>query len=300
MSCSFNKLVKKTISCLLIPALLIILNKKSFSQFENTDVGARATGLNGAFTSLSDNSLAVYYNPSGLGQMKYREFSFYYSPAPYALTELSTATLTYSEPFSFGTFGLGIKTYGYDLYRETGVTVSYGNSFKKKIFYGLNLNYYNLKIKNYGSDFTFGIDAGAMAYITNFLKWGFFARNITNAKIGQSKEKLAQVYRTGFTIQPRSDINFILELEKDVRYNLSLRAGFEYSIIDFVDLRAGVGSEPTAFSGGIGFYYSLFQIDYALNHTQDLGFTHQVTFSVNFGGLKGKKESREQLKKAFE
>ncbi len=49
-----------------------------FAQFENTDIGARAIGLNGAFTSQSNNSLAIFYNPSGLGQMKYREVSVFY------------------------------------------------------------------------------------------------------------------------------------------------------------------------------------------------------------------------------
>ena len=52
---------------------LLLCFKSSIAQFENSDIGARAAGLNGAFTSLSDNSLAIFYNPSGLGQMKYRE-----------------------------------------------------------------------------------------------------------------------------------------------------------------------------------------------------------------------------------
>lgn len=290
---------KKILRKILLIFILTLISGGANAQFEFTDLGARAVGLSGAYTSLANNSLAVFYNPSGLGQVKYRELSFFYSPAPFGLTELSTAALTYSEPFKFGTMGLGVKTYGYDLYREISVSLSYGGNYRNKIFYGANLNYFNLNIKNYNSASSFGADVGLMAYITKYLKWGFFGKNISGSTIGTSKEKIAQVYRTGFTLQPRDQLYFILEAEKDVRYPLSIRAGLEYSITDNVDMRAGVGNEPATFSGGISLSYGLFQMDYALYNTRDLGLTHQGTITVNFGGLQGKKESREQLRKAF-
>jgi hypothetical protein len=286
----------------ILPLILIsfLCIKVSYAQFENTDIGARAVALNGAFTSLSNNSQAIFYNPSGLGQIKYREFSAFYSPAPFGLSELKTGALTYAEPFQFGVLGVGAKTYGFDLYRETNIILSYGNRFKGKIFYGFNVNYYNINIQNYNSATSFGLDIGTMAYITEFLRWGFFAKNITGSTIGESKEKIVQVYRTGFTVQPGKDINFLLEIEKDVKHPISVSAGLEYSFYDFLDLRAGVGSEPTSFSGGIGLNYNMFQLDYALYNSLDLGITHQGTISINFGGEKDRREAREQLRKAFE
>ena len=82
----------KMIKITLVISLFIV--KSSFSQFENTDVGARAIGLNGAFTSLSNNSLAIFYNPSGLGQLKYRELSAFYGPSQYGVNEISSAALS--------------------------------------------------------------------------------------------------------------------------------------------------------------------------------------------------------------
>lgn len=280
--------------------ILILWAVNLSAQFENTDVGARPTALGGAFTSLSDNSLAIFYNPAGLGQVKYREFAAFYSPAPFGLTDLSTASLSYSEPLSFGTIGAAFKTYGFELYRENNFIVSYGNSYKKKIFYGANLNVYNLHIQNYNNATAFGIDIGAMAYIAKFLQWGFLGKNITGTKIGESKEKIAQVYRSGFTFQPEDKLRFIAEIEKDVKYPLSVRGGLEYSVIDFLDLRFGVGSQPTIFSAGVGINYDIFSFDYSFTKSEDLGFTHLGTISVNFGGIKGKKEARERLNKAFD
>jgi hypothetical protein len=279
--------------------LMVFALKQGNAQFENIDLGARAVALNGAFTSLSNNSLAIFYNPAGLGQMKYRDFSVFYNPAPFGLSDLSTAAFTYAEPLKYGVLGAGLRTYGFDLYKETSIMLSYGNGYKNKLFYGANLNFYHLNIQNYGSASSFGLDIGTMAYINKYLRWGFFGKNVTGSTIGESKEKIAQVYRTGLNYKPLNEVGLMLEIEKDVKYPVSVRAGFEYSLLDYVDLRAGVGNEPTTFTGGIGFNYSIFQLDYALYNSQDLGITHQGSITVNFGGSNARKESREQLKKAF-
>lgn len=271
--------------------------KVSFAQFEFTNIGARAAALNGAYTSVSDNSLAVFYNPSGLAQIKFREVSFFYSPAPYGISELSTAALSYAEPTGIGTFGVGIKSYGFDLYKEITGLVSYGNHYKNRVFYGLSFNFYHLNIKNYNSATSFGIDIGAMAKVTDFIKWGFFAKNLSGSKIGQSKERIAQIFKSGFTVQPRKDLKFMLETEKDVKYPFSFMGAFEFSIFipnsvanlpGRIDMRAGVGSEPTTFSAGLGLSFSLIQVDYAFSKHSDLGFTHQGTISINFGGVEVK------------
>ncbi len=57
----YFEIMIKMIKLTLVISIFAI--KSSNAQFENTDIGARAIGLNGAFTSLSNNSLAVFYNP---------------------------------------------------------------------------------------------------------------------------------------------------------------------------------------------------------------------------------------------
>lgn len=282
-----------------IIVFVLVSFRISYSQFELIDIGAKPISLGGAFTSLANNSNAVYYNPAGISQLPFREVSFFYSPAPFGLKELANGSVNYVEPTKYGAFGLSAKTYGFELYKEITATVTYANNYKGKIFYGTNINYYNLKIQNYGSASTFGIDIGVMAYITDYLRWGFTAYNLNRPSIGTQKDKLPQVYRTGISVQPRNDLNFVLDIEKDTRYTASVKAGVEYTLYNMIDLRAGIGTEPTRFSGGIGIYYSLFEIDYGFYNHQDLGLTHQGTITINFGGEKGRKMIRESLKNAF-
>ncbi|MBN8586138.1 MAG: hypothetical protein J0M37_13690 [Ignavibacteria bacterium] len=287
------------ISLKIIIVLLLVSFRVNFAQFELLDVGAKPIALGGAFTSLANNSNAVYYNPAGLSQMPFREVSIFYSPAPFGLKELANGSVNFVEPTKFGAFGLSAKTYGFELYKEITVTASYSNNYKKKIYYGANVNFYNLKIQNYGSASTFGVDIGGLAYLTDFLRWGFAAFNLNRPKIGTQDDKLPQVYRTGISVQPRNELNFMLDVEKDTRYTTSVKAGIEYSLYDMIDLRAGIGTEPTKFSAGVGLYYSIFEIDYGFYNHQDLGLTHQGTITVNFGGEKTRKIIRNSLKDAF-
>jgi hypothetical protein len=287
------------IRTIVVIAIFLLSFRITYSQFELLDIGAKPISLGGAFTSLANNSNAVYYNPAGISQLPFREVSFFYSPAPFGLKELANGSVNYVEPTKFGTFGLSAKTYGFELYKEITATLTYANNYNRKIYYGANINYYNLKIQNYGSASTLGIDIGAMAYLTDFLRWGFTAFNLNRPSIGTQKDKLPQVYRTGISVQPRTDLNFVLDVEKDTRYTASVKAGIEYTLYDMIDLRAGIGTEPTKFSGGVGFCYSLFEIDYGFYNHQDLGLTHQGTITINFGGAKGRKMIKESLKNAF-
>lgn len=284
---------------LIIIVILIVSFRFNYAQFELLDLGAKPIAIGGAFTSLANNSNAVYYNPAGISQLPFREVSIFYSPAPYGLKELANGSVNFVEPTKFGAFGLSAKTYGFELYKELTVTATYANNYKKKIYYGFNINYYNLKIQNYGSASTFGVDVGALAYLTDFLRWGFTAFNLNRPKIGTQDDKLPQVYRTGLSVQPRTDLNIALDIEKDTRFPVSIKAGIEYSLYDLVDLRAGIGTEPSKFSGGIGLHYSLFEIDYGFYNHQDLGLTHQGTITINFGGEKGRKMIKSSLKDAF-
>jgi len=272
----------------------------SFSQFEFVDIGAKPVSLGGAFTSLANNSDAIFYNPAGISQLMFRELSVFYSPAPFGLKDLAYGTASYVEPTKFGSIGVAGKTYGFELYREVTATLNYANNYKGRIRYGANFNYYHLSIKNYGSASTLGIDVGMLAHLTDYLKWGFAAFNLSRAKIGQSKEKLPQVYRAGFTFQMRKDLLLTAEIEKDTRYTTSFKSGVEYSLLDMIDLRAGVSSEPTRFSAGVSFKYSLFEIEYAFYNHQDLGLTHQGSVGINFGGSEGRRKIKEQTYGLFD
>jgi len=103
------------------------------------------------------------------------------------------------------------------------------------------------------------------------------------AVLGSSKEKLPQIFSTGFVYRPIEKFSICADYQKELRYDASPRFGFEYWMIEEVAVRGGVSNEPSLFTGGFGVRYLLFQVDYAFSSHQELGGTHQVSISIRWG-----------------
>ena len=59
-------------------SIFFIFMAKLHASFEDTNTGARAAAMGGAFTAIADDVYAVYYNPAGLYQLGRKEFSASY------------------------------------------------------------------------------------------------------------------------------------------------------------------------------------------------------------------------------
>ncbi len=265
---------------------MLMLNVPAFAGGEKLDIGARAIALGGAFTGLANSSTTLFYNPAGAMLVPFREVSFFYA-RPYGLQELDYLTFSYLEPAllprQYGAVGISAKRYGFELYNETMFGLTYASSFEKKFLYGITVNYQHTFIKNYGSAGTMGIDIGVLGLITESLTLGFAAHNLNAPRIGVSREELAQTYALGLSYKALSNFLIALDLEKDVRFPLSIKSGFEYRPVMAFSIRVGFSTEPSRFTGGFGVHYALLDIDYAFATHRDLGMTNQLSVSLRFG-----------------
>jgi hypothetical protein len=263
----------------------LLISGTARAGFERREQGARPVGMGGAFMGIADNAWAAVFNPAGLAQVRSGEVSAFYSPQPFGLQELSLASFAFVQSTSLGSLGLSGNRFGFELYRELSGTISYANSYKENFSFGINITYNSLTIKNYGSASAIGVDVGLLATITPGFRWGFFATNVNAPTIGQAREKLPQMYASGLAYSPVQNLLVALDVVKDVRYPTVIKGGIEYRLVDVVNLRAGVGSNPTKFSSGIGIHYSLVSFDYAVTTHQELGLSHQFSVSVLFSAL---------------
>jgi len=259
--------------------LVLLLAQNCPGGFERTEMGARASAFGNAYVGLADDVWAIFYNSGGLARIKSYQVSFFYSPQPFGLSELSNGSVAAAAPFNFGSLGFALRKYGFELYRELTGTLSYANTFKG-VHLGININYNSVTIKNYGSAGTVGIDAGLIVPVIQNFQWGIFIKNLNSPTIGISKEKLPQSFTTGVAYLPISNFTLLLDMEKEINFDLAGRFGFEYWLIDAVALRGGVSDVPTQFSGGVGIRYSLFQVDYAFTTHQELGSTHCFSITI--------------------
>jgi hypothetical protein len=259
--------------------LSFILIQSAIGGFERTETGARAAGFGNAYIALAGEVSGVSYNPSGIARLQRGQVSCYYSPQPFGLSELAVASISAAIPLSVGTVGLSARRYGFELYREVSVTATYARIIADSYF-GFNLHYDAVHIKNYGTAGTVGVDVGLIVPLMKKLHWGLAVRNINSPTIGTRKENLPRVFTSGVAYFPVPDLTLLLDIQKELSFAPSTRFGFEYWILNSIAIRSGVTEKPTQFSAGLGLKYQFIQFDYAVAMHQELGWTHSISLTI--------------------
>ena len=262
---------------------IIIICWLTLSAYSQYNPGAKQISLSNSDVALSSDVFALFNNPAGLSQMNWREVGVYYSPAPFGLTELANGFVAYHEPTSIGSFGIGGMSYGFDLYRESKLSLAYSYNYLNKFFAGLTINYQTLSIQNYGNDGALFFNIGGLAYLSNVLRLGFAIQNINRATYGDKDDQIPMIFNTGFSYDVVDELTINFAVEKDIKYKASFQFGINYDLIEYFSLRTGFSNEPSKFSAGIGINYSMFSLDYAMFTHNDLGLTHQAGIIISFG-----------------
>lgn len=265
--------------------LLLMMTAEAKASFD-TRKGARALGMGGAFVAHAGNGDAVYYNPAGLWQLDCFHGRLFYS-SPYNMTELTTLTANVTYPTVYGNGTVNFETYGYDLYRETIFGIAYSQAYRKKLVYGILLNYYHLYIKDGGTAGTMGLDGGLLVKPHDDWTLGAYFRNINRPKI--ARETLPMVLAGGVSYEGLPQLRINLDVHKDIRFPAEVRMGLEYEIFKQLALRTGFSTEPSRFSAGFGFDFSAGVMDYAFYTTPNLGISHAVSLSLYLNRQPNKK-----------
>jgi len=259
--------------------LLIVWTVIASASSENNGRGAKAIALGNAFVAVADNPWAVAYNPAGLTQLTTFQGSVFFVPRQFDLPELKTAAVAAAYPFTFASCGVSLEQFGFDLYRETSVTVAAGRTIDWGVSAGISLNLQRISIERYGSTQCVTIDVGLLASALDNVTLGFALKNVAAAKIGANGERLPQTLLMGARFTPLSDFQLTVEMEKDTRFPFMVKAGVEQRFFDVFALRLGAASNPDKFSGGFGVRISMFELSYAGYSHAQLGWTHQLEIS---------------------
>lgn len=245
-------------------------------SMENNGRGTKAIGMANAFVAVSDNLWAVNYNPAGLTQIKSIQCSAFIVPGQFGLPELRTTTLSAAVPFSFAAFALKAEKFGFDLYKETEIGMSFALKLDQNISGGLSLNLHRFDIAGYGNKQSFLLNGGILANALDNVKLGFSFSNITGASIGRTDEKITQLFSLGASWTPIDDLLLSFEIEKDIRYHESIKCGIEQKVFGVLAFQAGIASNPAKYSAGITIIFPFFEFGYACYSHINLGWTHQI------------------------
>ncbi len=259
--------------------LQMVIIDSVYGGFEDFSFGGRAASMGSAYVAVAKNPETIFFNPAGLSQSDKTSFSFFISSL-YGLKELTVEALSSIIHTRYGRLGLSIQTFGNTLYRENTFAFGWGYPFSNRIHLGILIRTVQLQIEKYGSDIALVIGGGCLLQFTDQLIGGISSMNINQARIGKQKDPIPQITRLGISYRITNNTLLSLEVDKDSRFPLELKGGFEIHPVSELSLRCGFGRDPSYVSAGIGLFWNIFSCDYGLSIHPILGTTHHGSFTI--------------------
>ncbi len=262
-------------------------------------VGARALGFGKAYTALSTDATAVYWNPAALATQNPYQVYFMHSVLffdtnfDYLAGSLPTRNL--------GSFGLGmlyLNSGDFDqrneLNQELGsfsisdmaFLLSWSKELYRGISVGLNYKLVNQKVLSY-SGTGHGIDLGFKTRLFDRVDAGLMFMNLLTPKMKLAYESQA------FPMQVRlgaamaflddklivsSDVGKIAGWE-----SAFINIGAEYNVYSNIAVRLGLNNGRVTM--GLGFTLNQVGIEYGNKSVSDFGFTQNFAVKYAFGGF---------------
>jgi len=263
------KYVIKTLFLYLL--ILFIITQITNASFERLSINPRVSAIGNAGVCLFSPLRNPAISPPN---------RFFLSAAysrPYNISEISESQINYGQKifddfhFGFSWHRLSLEGYSEDLF-----AFGLGYSIDDWSF-GLTLDRFRLKIKDFGSCSKFGLDMGLSCKINEDLQAGLAFNEINRPELpGELPLKLTGGIST--KVSPQLNISF--ELQKISDQKMQVRIGGEYELFRNFLLRTGVNNRPWEVSAGIGIRFMSYGIDYTWIDHPALQPTHQISVNI--------------------
>lgn len=266
--------------------------------FLKIGVGGRAAALSGAYTAVSDDPSAAYWNPAGLGTLEGRRLLLMHS------TWLQDIQYEYAGYVAGnGHQGIGIyfafQTSGDLEYRvkpsmeplgtfsvyDLALGLSYGRSIRPDVEVGITAKFLYEKIHT--EDASGGACDIGVLYRTPLsgLTLGLSLRHLGGmGKMRSEPIDLPAEIRMGASYVLLGECLLIaVDVSRPNDYSTRLHAGSEYRMGDLLALRVGyqTGSKERNIAMGVGLRHGRWHMDYAfVPFRMDIGNTHRVSLDL--------------------
>lgn len=232
-------------------------------------MGELKLGLSDLFSAVNNQAMLPEIRKFNVGVSVRNQFN---------IKDLNTGSIAIAIPIGKGTAALNFTSYGYQLYRENKIGLSYAMALSSSFSLGIGLNYNALLLgEGLGMEYSFYPDIGLNYKPIDKLNIGIQFQNITlSKKVKQLDELWPVTGRLGliYFINDKLLIGVQGNVYTDRLFEIN--SGLEYNFSDHFSFRFGFASQPNRVSLGLGFQIKLFQIDLASNYQANIGFTPSI------------------------
>ena len=292
------------------PSALFAASGKSGAGFLQVGVGARASGMGGAFGAISDDVSAIYWNPAGLSSLQKKEINL--SINAY-IKDTSSQFLAFAMPWGEScALGVGVNMLSVKDIEKRSTTDSSdtadGGTFKTsdmalslafahKFSMGSGNLHWGVALKNVSSDL--GTESASSIALDGGVKYaeeeGGLSASLAVVNLGGELKFVDVGDSLPMTVKPGvayrmnlGETKLIAALDIDLLLNdgeTRARPGVEWWVKDMLAVRAGLEAGRDAgggFSAGVGFKQEFLGIDYGISPYGDLGTSHRISISYRF------------------
>ncbi|NOX37898.1 MAG: hypothetical protein GXO78_10215 [Calditrichaeota bacterium] len=264
-----------------VALILIVWLTPIHAAFEFSGKTPYAVALGGIPVATNFSAAGFWYNPALSATANFLQAQFNYV-IPYGLRDLSVGSALITVPMGRYYAGLGLSSLGNNLYRENLISLNLSRAFYQgRLYIGINLHGYLISVANYGSQSTWGLDAGFRYRLTDAVAVAGVVTNVNQPELSGNPEELPQASRLGISIHPFDAVILHAAIEKDAWFPPQLAFGMEYRVNAHLTLLSGYRSEGTQPSGGIQLVWKQLEITYSMQYHFELGLTHVMGIVIS-------------------
>ena len=239
-----------------------------------------------ANASVADSrNWSAFSNPSTIGYLEKAEIGIQFENR-YVISELSTKSIQIGLPIKLLNAGLSFSHFGYSLYHEMMIGLGFARNFSDKFAMGVQFNYYTAFFNasnSYRGELLPQI--GLSVKLSPKFNLGFNTFNPfqTNIQTEFVTKKLPSVFSLGTEYFFSPELVWRTQLDKEVSSNYRFASGFEYKMLQNINVKLGVyGSDYLVSCLGLGFKFGSFLIDLNCESHLLLGLNTRVSVKYRF------------------
>ncbi len=285
------------------------------ATFYKIGVSPRAVAMGESYAAVSDDVTSIYWNPAGLGQLKYPEVTAMHV---FWFEDIFYDHIAGEIPLDFGVAGISlIYLNGGTLLRsdegdtpddpdrgtfstaDVGFTAGYGIPFNESMYLGAGLKLFSETI-DAAASFGWALDIGFLYHFPwQGITLGMVVQNLGPASsVAEEYFRLPINIKAGVAYRPMDALLLSMDYNQLLEQAGEISLGAEYTFEKIIAIRVGYGYQEkidndalyidfgtnaaAGLSAGIGILYNNLKVDYAFVPYGFLGSTHRISLSYVF------------------